>query len=574
MMIRLAAGPTVPVTGQVVWRLMLAVAVLMPVSPLTAQDATKRENGPGRSSDQAVGEPALAAPASPTGRFSTLPSGEEGRQRTELLAGHLYLFGKSLDQAINDLQHSDLKAFASSYRRMVASYGQLADQVGDASQALGDASNQIELARRSLAHVGASDPAPPNEAAELVTEISQIRTVLIGRLGAFRTRLDGMEGAPRQKLLVQIKGLVQRVEQLDRLHGTLRDGTQPLLPGLAAEGLGEQLDTIAAALAEKDLHALLADPAATRPSRDAAAPADPPQETPTPPVDQMPASESPPSDDRPPADAEPPIASERERALSVDPTSVDPGKPVTVGERADRLARSAAEPRDASFNPRPAEPAPISTESQRIITTLGGSGTLASFDGHGPHDSVAYQAAEPAGVGNGPVWDVEFHGGSATARRAQIDGARLAAVRQRRGFIEAVLIHDGQTSRPIPVEKLVHDYPQYRGRRGIMLARHWLGDVEDRLLGYGGGWQAWLLIDDRVFREWMTIVHHEVMTNRNDWNSVERIEAGVYLQETATACIMKFRLHRIHTRAPEQAPAGTKEPVATPPPATPLDSDA
>jgi len=187
----------------------------------------------------------------PAGRITTLPTDDEGRQRSELLAGHIYLFEKTLDEAIDDLQNSDLKAFAKSYRRMVASYGQLADQVGDASQSLGDASNQVALAKRSLDRIGPNTAVSPERKAMLADDISQIRAMLIGKLSAVRARLDDAQGEQRQKLLSQVKGLVERVHQLDRLNGTLHDGSQPLLPGLASDTLGNQLDAIASALEEE-----------------------------------------------------------------------------------------------------------------------------------------------------------------------------------------------------------------------------------------------------------------------------------------------------------------------------------
>lgn len=204
-----------------------------------------------RGSQHVARSAAAEEPVAPAGRVTTLPADDEGRQRSELLAGHIYLFGKTLDQAIDDLQNSDLKAFAKSYQHMVASYGQLADQVGDASQSLGDAANQVVLAKHALANVGSGSQASPERKVKLAEEIGQIRAMLIGKLGSVRARLEGAHGEQRQPLLAQVKGLVERVQQLDRMDGALRDGTQPLLPGLAAEHLNEQLDTIANALEEE-----------------------------------------------------------------------------------------------------------------------------------------------------------------------------------------------------------------------------------------------------------------------------------------------------------------------------------
>jgi hypothetical protein len=91
-----------------------------------------------------AGDPLLS------GSVGTLPASGDMRRPDQLIAGHVRLLGRTLDQAIADLQHSDLRGFTVSYKQMVDSYTALTDQLGEASEALGAAATRVELARAIL----------------------------------------------------------------------------------------------------------------------------------------------------------------------------------------------------------------------------------------------------------------------------------------------------------------------------------------------------------------------------------------------------------------------------------------
>lgn len=182
------------------------------------------------------------------GRVGTLPDISSAPPAGDVLAGRVHLLSKTLDRAIEDLQHGDLKRFALDYQRMVEAYTTLTDHVGTAAEAIGGAAMRVELARESLADAGAIVEADPQQRQQLVDDVSQVRTVLLGRLAAVRSELDRADAAQREKLLQQLQGLVARIGQLDRLRETVDEGDRPLVPGPAADQLGRQLDEIDAAL--------------------------------------------------------------------------------------------------------------------------------------------------------------------------------------------------------------------------------------------------------------------------------------------------------------------------------------
>lgn len=191
--------------------------------------------------------PALPQPAG-GGRVGTLPGLRDALPAGDLLAGRLHLLSKTLDRAVNDLQHGDLKRFAQDYQRMVDAYTTLTDHVGTAAESIGAAGMRVELARESLADAGKIAEPDPQQRRQLADDINQVRTVLLSRLAAQRSELDRADAAQRDKLLKQMQALVARIRQLDQLKQTFEEGARALLPGLAADQLGRQLDEIDAAL--------------------------------------------------------------------------------------------------------------------------------------------------------------------------------------------------------------------------------------------------------------------------------------------------------------------------------------
>jgi hypothetical protein len=192
--------------------------------------------------------PAAAPAQAATGRLATLPDDREATSG-DLLAGHVHLLSKTLDRAIEDLQHGDLREFARSYQQMVDAYTTLTDHLGGAEEAVGAAAMRVGLARESLADAGAVGEPDSQQRQKLAEDVDQIRALLIGRLAAARATLERAEGEQREKLLQQMGGLVARIGQLDKLKRTFEEGARPLVPGLTADDLGRQLDEIDEALA-------------------------------------------------------------------------------------------------------------------------------------------------------------------------------------------------------------------------------------------------------------------------------------------------------------------------------------
>lgn len=205
---------------------------------------------------------ASQANSSSSGRVGTLPGQQETAQRGDLLAGHVYLLGKTVDQAIEDLQNGDLRQFAKSYRRMVAAYTTLSDHIGCAAETVGGATMRVELARESLADVDSIGETDPKARRQLVEDIGQIRALLIGKLAALRARLEHAKEDQKPELLQKMRGLFVRITQLDKLTESVEESARPLLPGLAANELHRQLDEIDQSLEqEEDMLSVVADSA-------------------------------------------------------------------------------------------------------------------------------------------------------------------------------------------------------------------------------------------------------------------------------------------------------------------------
>lgn len=216
----------------------MSIAILVTVTLLSpCADATSQEP--------------RFADAARRGKVVQLPDANSGDQRNRLLAGHVHLLNKTIEQAIEDLQHGELREFLKSYRRMVDSYGQLSDHVADAAASIGAAEAQVGLAKRSLTRLD-EKPSNRNESRQQLREdLGQVRALLIGRLATLRQQFVEAGQDEQKELMSQIQGLVGRVRQLDQLKSSLNQGSRPLLPGLAAGDLHRQLDVIGQALDEE-----------------------------------------------------------------------------------------------------------------------------------------------------------------------------------------------------------------------------------------------------------------------------------------------------------------------------------
>lgn len=193
-------------------------------------------------------------PNDPTlsGSMGTLPAREDGPPADRLIAGHVRLLARTLDQAIADLQHTDLRGFTESYKQMVDSYTALTDQIGEASEALGAAGTRVELARAILEGMSPSVEIDEQASTELAADIGQMRTRLIARMAALRAQVDHVDSERREKTLHELQLLVRRLENLQSLQASLDQNEHPLAPVLAPVHLEEQLQLMEQMIAEEE----------------------------------------------------------------------------------------------------------------------------------------------------------------------------------------------------------------------------------------------------------------------------------------------------------------------------------
>ena len=191
---------------------------------------------------------ASAQDGATSGRLGTLASPDSKQQRSRLLAGHVHLLGKTVDQTIEDLQHGRLREFLRSYKQTVDAYNSLTDHVGNASEAIGAASTRLQLARESLGEVGTLTETDPQTRLELSQDVDQLRALLMGQLAVFRAQLDQADERAQQGMLRRMHGIVVRIGQMDGLKRSLQQGGRALMPALAADQLSRRLEEIEEAL--------------------------------------------------------------------------------------------------------------------------------------------------------------------------------------------------------------------------------------------------------------------------------------------------------------------------------------
>lgn len=250
---------------------------------------------------------------------------------------------------------------------------------------------------------------------------------------------------------------------------------------------------------------------------------------------------------------------DRERTEAAEASAAPPGDREAEAEQDSGDAETAAvpaaiadtAPADAMVRDVPATDAParegaeatapvdgIETPPQLQVSS-GAEGSLASFAGAGTESSD--DASSMPGRGAGPAWDVTFAVPPTAEGLSRLPQTRLAACRPRRGFTELILIERGELSRPMTVEDFLQLEPGYQARQGIVLGSSVLRSVEDRLVVHGGGWQAWLLVEDQRFARWLEQVRQALSARNLEWPQIARISAQ--LQPGGEMVIQALELH-------------------------------
>jgi len=232
------------------------------------------------------------------------------------------------------------------------------------------------------------------------------------------------------------------------------------------------------------------------------------------------------TDDKP----EPPAAQPSHEEELETPTAIDnPEDPVPNAEEPVSKT-STADLASEVAPPVPASDESAKTSVEEATTNLplstGQPGNLASFAAAGGQGAGAEQA-DGASPQSGLIWDVELSGRTALADLQTGRGVLLAAVRQRHHFVQVALTRGPEVSRPLTLEQFLDQHPEFSGRHGIILARRWLRPFNERLLSHGGGWEMWLLLEDRLFADWVATVERAAAERGWTVDDVERIEAIV-----------------------------------------------
>jgi hypothetical protein len=200
-------------------------------------------------------------------------------------------------------------------------------------------------------------------------------------------------------------------------------------------------------------------------------------------------------------------------------------------------------------------PAPNGPETGAPLTlATGAEGSLASFAG--PAAGSAGDGESTGAAGAGLIWDVTFAEPPTLENVARVAQTRLAACRVRRGFTELVLLGDGELVRPLAVDEFIAAYPAFGARRGILLPQSVLTPVEERLLVHGGGWQAWLLVEDALLADWVAEIEESPRLQGAAWPQVQRIAVRLAVERRAEARRCRIIVTEVRTRehAAEDAP--------------------
>lgn len=185
---------------------------------------------------------------------------------------------------------------------------------------------------------------------------------------------------------------------------------------------------------------------------------------------------------------------------------------------------------------------PIEEAQTNLPLSTGQPGNLASFalaggqgGGAGETDGTSPQA--------GLIWDIELSGRVALADLQTGQGVLLAAVQQR-NYVQVALTRGSDVLRPLVLEQFLDQHPEFSGRHGIILARRWLRPFNERLLSHGGGWEMWLLLEDRLFADWVATVERAAAGRGWTMDDVERIEAIVTFDPDNGTDLNISKMHR------------------------------
>ena len=168
------------------------------------------------------------------------------------VSDNLKMLGFSLNEAIDQLEHQDVKAFLQAWENMVETYLETADAIGHAQENLGGVEMSLAILEEGLKDVGNAPPAKAEERERLAEGIVSIRAQLLARLAALRKRVtEATTEEEKQQLLRQMNGLLVRIRQMDQMTASLAEGAGPVVPGFASQRMRDDLQQMKQALGDE-----------------------------------------------------------------------------------------------------------------------------------------------------------------------------------------------------------------------------------------------------------------------------------------------------------------------------------
>jgi len=192
---------------------------------------------------------ASPSPGTVPGRVTNLGQLKRPEAADKAMLAHYQLFQQSQAEAIDALQHGDLKQFVVAYREIARSVTEISDIVAGGHESLGEADASLELLAAELKAFQARGGYDGESRKQLLEDVKAFRQTLATQLDALRQRYlaaDPQDEDQRQKLRKQMAVLVSRIEHFEKLQNSMDGGGGALADAAAAATQGKLQDMRAA----------------------------------------------------------------------------------------------------------------------------------------------------------------------------------------------------------------------------------------------------------------------------------------------------------------------------------------
>ncbi|HPM84978.1 MAG TPA: hypothetical protein PLF81_29950 [Candidatus Anammoximicrobium sp.] len=193
---------------------------------------------------------ASPSPGTVPGRVTNLGQLKRPEAADKAMLAHYQLFQQSQAEAIDALQHGDLKQFVVAYREIARSVTEISDIVAGGHESLGEADASLELLAAELKAFQARGGGDGEGRKQLLEDLKAFRDTLATQLDALRQRYQAavpQDEDQRMKLRKQMAVLVSRIEHFQKLQDSM-DGSGAALTDAAAATTQAKLQEMREAL--------------------------------------------------------------------------------------------------------------------------------------------------------------------------------------------------------------------------------------------------------------------------------------------------------------------------------------